>query len=80
MTTDIDKLLLLAKTINELVKIGESVMEDGEVNLMDIPELPALAEKLGDIITLVKAGKELIEEGKDIDAMEAVEIVRELLK
>lgn len=80
MTTDIDKLLLLAKTINELVKIGESVMEDGEVNLMDIPELPALAEKLGDIITLVKAGKELIEEGKDIDAMEAVEIVRVLLK
>lgn len=78
--TDIDKLLLLAKTINELVKIGESVMEDGEVNLMDIPELPALAEKLGDIITLVKAGKELLEEGKDIDAMEAVEIVRVLLK
>ncbi len=80
MTTDVDKLLLLAKTVNELVKIGESVMKDGKVDLLDIPELPALAEKIGDIITLAKSSKELIEEGKDIDASEAVEIVRELLK
>jgi hypothetical protein len=80
MKTDIDKLLLLAKTMNELVKIGESVMKDGKIDLMDIPELPALAEKIGDIITLAKASKELVEEGKDIDALEAVEIVRELLK
>jgi hypothetical protein len=80
MKTDVDKLLLLAKTMNELVKIGESVMKDGKVDLLDIPELPALAEKIGDIITLAKSSKELVEEGRDIDALEAVEIVRELLK
>jgi hypothetical protein len=80
MKTDVDKLLLLAKTLNELVKIGESVMKDGKIDLLDIPELPALASKIGDIVTLVKASKELIEEGKDIDAAEAIEIVRVLLK
>ena len=36
--------------------------------------------KIGDVVTLAKASKELIEEGKDIDALEAVEIVRALLK
>ena len=80
MGTDVDKLLLLAKTLNELVKIGESIMKDGKVDLLDIAELPALASKIGDIVTLVKANKELMEEGKDIDAAEAVEIVRALLK
>ena len=80
MKQDVDKLILLAGTINDLVKIGESIMKDGKIDLMDIPELPALANKIGDVVTLVKAGKELVEEGKDIDANEAVAIVREVLK
>ena len=75
---DVDKLELLASAINGLVDIGEEVMKDGSVNLLDLPQLGPLAKEVEKLVQAVKAYKEIGEELKDIDPVEAVKLVQTL--
>lgn len=77
---DIDKLLLLADGINGLVDVGEAIMEDGKISLGDINQLVPLKNEVEKIVKAVKEARELLEEAKDIDSAEAVQIVSALLK
>lgn len=76
---DVDKLLLIASSIRDLVEIGEDVMEDGKVDFADLAHASRILPVVQKIYEAVKAGEELVEEAKDIDSEEAVEILRALL-
>lgn len=77
-TQDVDKLELLADSINGLVDIGEDVLEDGKIDLNDLKYLGDLGKESQKFIKAVKAYKEIISEAKDIDPLEAVKIVQTL--
>lgn len=76
---DVDKLLRLSESVNRLVDIGEEVMEDGEVGFSDLGQVGPLAKELKEMVELRKHYREMIAEGKDIDPIEAVQIVQALL-
>ncbi len=75
----IDKLELAAKHAKGLVSVGEKIMKDGEVNMADIQHAPELAEHLGGLVKAAADYKEMVAQGKDIDALEAVKLVQIIL-
>lgn len=75
---DIDKLEKGIEAIQELVKVGESVMKDGKVDVKDLAHLPALFEAGSKAVTAFKEGKEMLEEIKDIDGAEAIKLITKL--
>ena len=76
---DVDKLKLLAEGMNDLVDVGEDVFSDGKVDLGDLQYLGDMGKASMKIIKSVKEYKEMYAEAKDIDALEAIEIVKALL-
>ena len=72
---DIDKLELAIGSLKGLISIGETVLEDGKVDLLDIGQLKPLADEVQNVIKAVKAYKEIGAEIKDIEADEAVRLV-----
>lgn len=73
--TDTDKLELAVSSLKGLVNIGETILEDGKVDLMDIGQLKPLADEVQNLIKAVKAYKELGEEIKDIEGAEAARLI-----
>ena len=71
---DIDKLELLVNSSDRLVKVGEKIMADGEVTWMDAQHAPEFMEAGIDFIKALKAYREIVEEVKDIDALELAKI------
>lgn len=75
---DIDKLEKGIDAIQKLVKVGESVMKDGQVNVSDLAHLPELFEAGSEAVKAFKEAKEMLEEIKDIDGVEAVKLITKL--
>ena len=71
---DIDKLELLINSADKLIKVGEKIMADGEVNWMDAANAPELIEAGMDFTKSLIAYKELFAEVKDIDAAELAKL------
>lgn len=80
MSQDIDKLLKLSNSINSMVDIGEEVFKDGKVDFADVAQIGPLLKEIGDLVEVFKARQEMIEELKDIDPGEAVQIIQALLE
>lgn len=80
MSKDIDKLLKLSNSINSMVDIGEEVFKDGKVDFADVAQIGPLLKEIGDLVEVFKARQEMIEELKDIDPGEAVQIIQALLE
>lgn len=80
MSQDIDKLLKLSNSINSMVDIGEEVFKDGKVDFADVAQIGPLLKEIGDLVEVFKARQEMIEELKDIDPAEAVQIIQALLE
>ena len=76
---DIDKLLRLAGSVKRTIAIGENVMEDGEVTFGDLDQVAPLAKEVKEMIELKKHYKEMVAEGKDIDPVEAVQLLQAIL-
>jgi len=76
---DIDKLLRLAGSFKRTIKIGEDVMDDSKVDFNDIEHLGPLAKEVKEMVALKKHYKEMIAEGKDIDPIEAVQLLQAIL-
>lgn len=53
------------KAGDELVKVGEAVAADGEVNLMDVQHLPKLAGPVQDLYEAFKNKEAMLEELKE---------------
>lgn len=77
---DVDKLVKLAESFNGLVDVGEKVFEDGKLDFSDLNQVKPLGENLKKLYEAAKAYKEMVEEAKDIDAQEAIQIVSALFK
>jgi hypothetical protein len=73
-TQDIDKLEMFVDSADRLVKVGEKVMSDGEVNWMDAMHAPELIEAGIDFTKALIAYKEMFEEVKDIDSAELAKL------
>jgi hypothetical protein len=71
---DIDKLEMFVNSANRLVKVGEIIMADGEVNWMDATSAPELIEAGIDFTKALIAYKEMFAEVKDIDSAELVKL------
>ena len=74
---DVDKLKKLVSHLDDLVGVGEDIMEDGKVNFMDAQHLPALAPILEGLMESWKHKDEMIDEAKDIDWNEFKELAEE---
>ena len=77
--TDVDKLELMAEGLKDLVSVGEEILEDGKISFDDIEHSEELYAAVKKIVKAGKAYKEMGEEIKDIDPLEAVKIVQKLL-
>jgi len=75
---DIDKLELAVDGLKEVIEVGEKVMSDGKVDFSDSVHIPELYEALKKVIEAGKAYKELGEEIKDIDSIEAIKLITKL--
>ena len=71
---DVDKLELLINSADKLVKAGEKIMADGEVNWMDAQHAPLIIEAGIDFTKALIAYREIYAEVKDIDAGELAKI------
>ena len=77
---DVDKLKKLIGLIDDMIEVGEVVMEDGKLSMTDFVAAPEAVRVLGDLFSLVKDhGKELVEELKDIDFKEGKELIDEVM-
>lgn len=71
---DIDKLEMLIESADKLVKTGEKIMADGEVNWMDTVHAPEMIEAGIDFTKALIAYKEIFAEVQDIDSAELMKI------
>ena len=71
---DTDKLEMLINGADKLVKAGEKVMADGEINWMDAVHAPELIEGTIDFVKALMDYKELYSEVQDIDASELAKL------
>ena len=77
---DIDKLEKAIDGLQGMVSVGEKIMADGKVDFADSAYIPELYEAVKKCVEAGKAYKELGEEVKDIDALEAVKLIQKLFK
>ena len=73
-------MLFIIRRFRGLVVVGEKAMEDGKISLDDIMLLGELGKEVKNLVVVLKEYKELLGEAKDIDALEAIEFIRELIK
>jgi len=75
---DIDKLEKAIEGLQGLVKVGEKIMEDNKIDFADSQHIPELYEAVKKCVEAGKAYKELGDELKDIDGIEAVKLIQKL--
>lgn len=73
-----EKIEAILENVKELVIIGKKVKEDGKVDLADLPHVIALLPKLPKMIEDFKALSDAIEEGKDLDVSEVVDLIQKI--
>jgi hypothetical protein len=76
--TDIDKLKKLAETLKTGVALGEKIAKDG-IGAEDLVHAPEAVAFLVELYGSAKDIKEMGEEAKDVDALEAIELVKIIL-
>ena len=67
---DVDKLKKLIKTLDDLVELGESVLENGKIGLEDITKAPELVNLVQELLASWKVKDEMLAEIKDLDIAE----------
>ena len=77
---DIDKLEKAIEGLQGVIGVGEKIMIDGKIDFSDSVHIPELYEAVKKCVEAGKAYKELGEELKDIDGIEAVKLVNKLFK
>ena len=78
---DVDKMKMLVALLDDAVELGEKVFDDGKVDFADLSKAPELVKLMTAMFGLMKDhGKEIIEELKDIDFGEAIEVIAEAKK
>jgi len=75
-----EKIESILKSIKELVVVGKLVKADGKIDANDLVHAIALLPKLPGMIENFKALGEAIEEGKDIDVAEIVDLIQKIHK
>jgi hypothetical protein len=75
---DIDKLEKAIDGLQGVIKVGEKIMADGKIDWSDSQHTPELYEAVKKCVEAGKAYKELGEEIKDIDGVEAVKLIQKL--
>jgi len=75
---DIDKLELAVDGLKEVVNVGEKVFADGKVGFEDSVHIPELYEAVKKVVEAAKSYKEVGEEIKDVDAVEAVRLITKI--
>lgn len=75
---DVKHLEKIAKTLDSMVGLGEDIMKDGKIDLADLQHAPKLVALIGDLITEIRAYKEIGAEIKDIDLEEAKRVLDSL--
>jgi len=71
----IDSIMQLLSAVELLVKTAKTVLADGKVSLADLPAAIALLEQVQTLVKAVEGIKEIVDEGKDLDAAEIVQVV-----
>lgn len=77
---DVDKLEAGIDAIQKVVAVGEKVFKDGKIDMKDIVLLPEMYEAIASSVKAFKEAKEMYEEAKDIDSVEAVKLISKLFK
>lgn len=75
---DIDKILLILDQVERLGIGYKKIMADGKVGVDDLPAAIGLLSDVQGFIEAFKGAKEALEEAKDLDAVEGVELVKKL--
>jgi len=75
---NIEKLENGMDALNKVVKVGEKVFKDGKVDVKDLTLLPEMYEAVADTVKAFKEAKEMLEEIKDIDGVEAIALITKL--
>ena len=75
---DIDKLLLILDQIEKLGVGAKKIMKDGKVDMADLPIAVGLLGEIAGMIDAFKSAKEALEEAKDLDSVEGLEVVKKL--
>jgi hypothetical protein len=78
MSENIDKLELAIDGLKGLTLVGEKVMRDGKIDFSDAVHIQELYSSMKKVVEAVKAYNELGEEIKDIDSVEAVQLITKL--
>lgn len=71
----IEKLKAFVDVMDELVELGEEIMEDGKVDLADLGSLPKAGSVLPKAFSAAKEYKEMLLELKDLDKEELKELL-----
>jgi len=75
---DIDKIILILEKIEVIGVSAKKVMADGKVDLQDLPVAISLLSEINGMIEAFKGAGEALDEVKDLDGAEALEIVKKL--
>ena len=75
MEKGIKEILEVFDGLDVLAETAGSVMENGKVGPEDITALVELATKFGTLQEAVKGAKEAMEEGKDLDQAEVMQLL-----
>jgi hypothetical protein len=70
-----EKLKKFVNAMDDLVELGEELMEDGKIDLGDITSLPKAGSVLSELIEVGKQYKEMLAELKDLDKEEFKELL-----
>ncbi|MFT5519639.1 MAG: hypothetical protein ACI9IA_000222 [Enterobacterales bacterium] len=75
---NIETLLKLVKALDEMVELGELVLEDGKVNMLDVIHLPKIAPIVQSVYDVWKDKGELLLEAKDLSWEEIKLLINEV--
>ena len=75
---DIYKIILILEKIEVIGVSAKKVMADNKVDLLDLPVAISLLSEINGMIEAFKGASEALDEVKDLDGAEALEIVKKL--
>jgi hypothetical protein len=78
MSLGVDKIEKVAEALSHLVIAGKKISADKKIGIEDLPAVMELAVKLPEIVSAFSDFKQIIEEGKDIDVLEVVQLIKKV--
>lgn len=76
----VDKIEALLESAKELIVLGKKVKEDGKIDVTDLAHVIALLPKIPVFIENFKAIGEAVDEGKELEVAELVELIQKVHK